>query len=38
MPPGPPPLGGITGRQALLSITLIFVLGLLIGIGIGIAF
>ncbi len=37
MPPGPP-LGGISGRQALLSITLIFVLGLMIGIGIGLAF
>lgn len=36
MPPGPP-LGDVSGRQALLSIALIFLLGLIIGIGIGIA-
>jgi hypothetical protein len=31
----PPQLGGISGRQALMAIALVFFLGVLIGIGIG---
>jgi hypothetical protein len=34
--PGPA-IGGVTGRQALLAVALIFLVGILIGIGIGLA-